>query len=92
LQYSPKNLLKNHEENQQFVGSDRSDNMKAQTEKPKQPLKYWLVDITLTSGEVLHFYVKALNLHEAYQKADGYAEWTSNGQLLNHLRTFKLMV
>ena len=66
--------------------------MKTQTEKSKQPLKYWLVDIELTSGEVLKFYVKTRNLHEAYEKADEYASWTNNERLNNHLRTFKLMV
>lgn len=66
--------------------------MKTQDEDQKQPARYWLVDISLTSGEVLQFYVKALTIGDAYEKADEYAEWVSNPQLLNHLRTFKLMV
>lgn len=66
--------------------------MKTKTEKQEQPLRYWLVDLALTSGEALQFYVKALTIGDAYQKADEYAEWVSNPQLLNHLRKFKLMV
>lgn len=66
--------------------------MKKTNETEKKPMKYWFMDITLTSGEVLQFYVKALNEYEAYQKADGYSTWVSNEKLLNHLRGFKLMV
>lgn len=55
-------------------------------------LRYWFVDITLTSGEVLNFYVKAIDEFEAYKKADGYSILVSNEKLLNHLREFKLMV
>ena len=58
----------------------------------KQPIRYWYVDITLTSGEVLQFYVKAINILEAYKKADGYADLVSNEKLLNKLKSFKLMV
>lgn len=49
----------------------------------KQPMKYWLVDITLTSGEELQFYVSAEYEHDAYAKADGYAELASNSSLAN---------
>lgn len=66
--------------------------MKKQNDDQKQPVRYWLVDISLTSGLVLQFYVKALTIGDAYRKADEYADWVSNPQLLNHLRTFKLMV
>lgn len=66
--------------------------MKKQNDDQKQPARYWLVDISLTSGEVLQFYVKALTIGDAYEKADEHAEWVSNPQLLNHLRAFKLMV
>ena len=38
----------------------------------KQPIKYWLVEITLTSGEGLQFYVSAKNQYEANLKADSY--------------------
>ena len=40
---------------------------KARKEQEKQPIKYWLVDITLTSGEDLQFYVPAINQVEAYK-------------------------
>lgn len=58
----------------------------------KLPMRYWMVDIELTSGEVLQIYVKALTIGDAYEKADEYAEWVSNEKLLNKLRQFKLMV
>jgi hypothetical protein len=57
----------------------------------KQPIKYWLVEITLTSGEILEFYVKAINQFEANEKADGYAELAQNGMLKNYLKKFRLM-
>jgi hypothetical protein len=41
-------------------------------EQQKLPKKYWLVEFTLTSGEILQFYTWARNQHEAYQKADEY--------------------
>jgi len=56
-------------------------NKKRVTEKP--PMKYWLVELTLTSGRVRTFYVKARYQHEAYEKADGYAELVENEQLFN---------
>ena len=49
--------------------------------KEKQPMKYWLVEITLTSGEGLQFYVSAIDQHEAYKKADSYAELAENEKL-----------
>ena len=55
---------------------------KAPKEQEKQPLKCWLVEITLTSGEGLQFYVTAKDQHEAYKKADGYAELAENKELL----------
>jgi hypothetical protein len=51
-------------------------------EDEKQPLKCWLVEITLTSGEGLQFYVTAKDQIEAYKKADGYAELAENEKLL----------
>ena len=39
----------------------------------KEPIKYWSVELTLTSGKVQLFYVKAKTLHDAYQRAD---EWS----------------
>ena len=47
----------------------------------KQPLKCWLVEITLTSGEDLHFYVTAISQFEAYKKADSYAKLAENEKL-----------
>lgn len=52
---------------------------------------YWNVDITLTSGEVLNFYVKSLTISDAYEKADGYVFWVSNDVLRNKLMKFTLM-
>ena len=49
----------------------------------KPPMKYWLVELTLTSGRVRTFYVKARYQHEAYEKADDYAELVENEQLFN---------
>ena len=57
----------------------------------EEPIRYWFVDITLTSGEILKFYVKALTILDAYEKADEYAYWADNEKLLNLLRKFKLM-
>jgi hypothetical protein len=57
----------------------------------KQPIRYWLVEITLTSGEILEFYVKAINQFEANEKADGYTELAQNGALKNYLKQFRLM-
>jgi hypothetical protein len=57
----------------------------------KQPMRYWLVEITLTSGEILQFYVKALTQFDAYEKAEGYTYWVSNEKLKNKLKTFRLM-
>ena len=66
--------------------------MRANVETQKEPIRYWFVEITLTSGEILKFYVKAKNEFEAHKSADGYSQWTCNEQLLNKLRIFKLMV
>jgi hypothetical protein len=54
-------------------------NKKKRAEKP--PMKYWLVELTLTSGRVRTFYVKARYQYEAYKKADYYASLVSNKQL-----------
>ena len=60
------------------------------TEKP--PMKYWLVELTLTSGRVRTFYVKARYQHEAYEKADDYAFLVGNEQLFNKVTDgFKLL-
>ena len=57
------------------------DKKKKKSKKP--PMKYWLVELTLTSGRVRTFYVKVRYQHEAYEKADGYAEFVENEQLFN---------
>lgn len=59
----------------------------------KQSMKYWLVDITLTSGEELQFYVSALNEYYAHEKADSYAKLLQNESLLKFYkgRGFKLL-
>jgi hypothetical protein len=63
-------------------------NKKEKTEK--QPMKCWLVEIELTSGEFLNFYVSAPDLKEAYGKADGYAEIAAgNENLMKFYRGFK---
>lgn len=57
----------------------------------KLPMKYWLVEFTLTSGEILSFYVKALTQFDAYEKADNYTYWLDNEKLRSKLSTFRLM-
>ena len=56
-------------------------NKKKRAEKP--PMKYWLVELTLTSGRVRTFYVKARFHYEAYRKADYYAGLASNKKLFD---------
>lgn len=54
-------------------------------------MRYWLVEITLTSGESLQFYVKAITQFYAYQKADNYAYLAENNEKLrNMMKTFRL--
>jgi hypothetical protein len=57
----------------------------------KNPTKYWLVELTLTSGEVLEFYVKAKTQFDAYEKAEEYMFWLDNKKLKNKLKEFRLM-
>lgn len=57
----------------------------------KQPMKYWLVEFTLTSGKILTNYVKAINIHEAYKIADDYAVLAENEKLRKHLEVFRLL-
>ena len=58
----------------------------------KVPMRYWLVELTLTSGRVRTFYVKAINQFEANKKADEYAEFVSNEKLFNVVtENFKLL-
>jgi hypothetical protein len=56
------------------------------------PMRYWLVELTLTSGRVRTFYVKAINQFEANKKADEYAEFASNEKLFDLVtKNFKLL-
>lgn len=56
-----------------------------------QPTKYWLMEITLTSGEILEFYVKAINQKEADKKGLEYAELAENESLKNYYKQFRLL-
>ncbi len=65
-------------------------NNKKKTKKP--PMKYWLVELTLTSGRVRTFYVKARYHEDAYEKADYYGSLVSNGELFEKVTgKFKLL-
>lgn len=55
--------------------------LKKKTKKP--PMKYWLVELTLTSARVRTFYVKARTEYDAYEKADYYAGLVGNKQLFD---------
>ena len=57
----------------------------------KQPMKYWLVQFTLTSGEIVEFYVSAINEFEAYNKADSYSFMVENPKLKSKMKEFKLL-
>jgi hypothetical protein len=57
----------------------------------KKPMKYWLVEITLTSGEILEFYVSGLTKFDADEKALGYQYWMTNEKLKSKLSKFRLM-
>ena len=59
--------------------------------KHSEIMRPWLVEITLTSGEVLQFYVSGLTQFDAYEKADGYTYWMTNEKLKNKLSTFRLV-
>lgn len=66
-------------------------NSEKKQKNEKVPLRYWLVELTLTSGEVRTFYVKARYQYEAYKKADYYASLANNEKLFKMVDTFKLM-
>jgi len=53
--------------------------------------KYWLVEITLTGGEIQRFYISAETLFFAEEKALEYAFWMADEKLKNKLSTFRLM-
>jgi hypothetical protein len=54
-------------------------------------MRLWLVEITLTSGEIQKFYVSGMTQFDAYEKADAYSYWVTNEKLKNNLSTFRLM-
>jgi hypothetical protein len=54
-------------------------------------MRLWLVEITLTSGEIQKFYVSGMTKFDAYEKADGYSYWLADERLKNKLSTFRLM-
>ena len=54
-------------------------------------MRVWLVEITLTSGEIQKFYVSAQSLFFAEEKAYEYAFWMADERLKNKLSTFRLM-
>jgi hypothetical protein len=54
-------------------------------------MRVWLVEITLTSGEIQKFYVSGMTQFDAYEKADAYSYWVTNEKLKNNLSTFRLM-
>ncbi len=67
-------------------------NKKKKAENEDIPMRYWLVELTLTSGRVRTFYVKAINQFEANKKADYYAELVSNETLFNRAtENFKML-
>lgn len=47
----------------------------------KEPMKCWFVEITLTSGEGLQFYVSAKDQENAYLKAKNYSDIAENVSL-----------
>jgi len=65
---------------------------KKKAEDEKVPMRYWLVELTLTSGRVRTFYVKARFQADAYKTADYYASLASNKQLFDlATENFKLL-
>ena len=52
----------------------------------KEPMKYWFVEITLTSGEGLQFYVSAKDEEHLQSKVDAYAIQMENEGLFNYYK------
>lgn len=61
-------------------------NMEKTKKNKKQPLRIWLVEITLTSGKGLQVYVPAKDEFAALEKADDYATMAENEQLYNYYK------
>jgi len=59
--------------------------------KHPKVMRLWLVELSLTSGKSTQFYVMARTQFEAYEKADSYKFWLSDGKLRDKLSTFRLM-
>jgi len=69
------------------------DKRKKKSKDEEIPLRYWLVELTLTSGRVRTFYVKARYQYEAYKSADYYASLAENEKLFNlATENFKLLL
>jgi len=65
---------------------------KKKAENEEVPMRYWLVELTLTSGRVRTFYVKARYEYEALKKGDYYASLASNKKLFNlATKNFKML-
>ena len=67
----------------QFDGYVIPDHFRNYDYQRFDPIRIWMVDITLTSGEVIQFYVKARTKHDALEKAKSYiylAEITLKGE------------
>jgi hypothetical protein len=64
---------------------------KLSPEEKAKIINYWLVEITLTSGEILQFYVSGLTQFDACEKAESYTYWMANEKLKSKLKTFRLM-
>jgi hypothetical protein len=60
-------------------------------EEEDKIFKYWLVEITLTSEEVLQFYVSGKTRFDAEEKSLAYESWVADEKLKNKLKAFRLM-
>jgi hypothetical protein len=68
------------------------ETQKQEQPKPQKPQgsRLWLVEISLTSGKSIQFYVKAKTQFDAYEKADGYMCWLGDNKLSECLKVFRL--
>jgi hypothetical protein len=60
---------------------------KQKTEIEDEPIRYWFIEHTLTSGEAHTFYVKAKDQSQAYKVA---GEWAEMMETIPGLKGFKL--
>ena len=63
---------------------------KGQKDQGKQPMKYWLLQFTLTSGRIVEFYVSAETEFDAQIKAQGYRYIVEVPELLSDFGKFRL--